>query len=53
MIPALTSRFKIMSLNIAERRQPQTAIRRRYQGNTVDFRVSAPSRFGEKVCCGC
>ena len=47
VIPALTSRFKIMAdLDIAERRQPQDGrIRRRYQGNTVDFRVSVlPSR---------
>ena len=52
VIPALTSRFKIMAdLDIAERRQPQDGrIRRRYQGNTVDFRVSVlPSRFGEKI----
>ena len=52
VIPALTSRFKILAdLDIAERRQPQDGrIRRRYQGNTVDFRVSVlPSRFGEKI----
>ena len=52
VIPALTSRFKIMAdLDIAERRLPQDGrIRRRFQGNTVDFRVSVlPSRFGEKI----
>ncbi|MEB3177368.1 MAG: GspE/PulE family protein, partial [Synechococcus sp.] len=52
VIPALTSRFKIMAdLDIAERRMPQDGrIRRRFQGNTVDFRVSVlPSRFGEKI----
>ncbi len=52
VIPALTSRFKIMAeLDIAERRQPQDGrIRRRFEGNTVDFRVSVlPSRFGEKI----
>lgn len=53
MIPAVTSRFKIMAeLDIAERRLPQDGrIRRRFQGRTVDFRVSSlPSRHGEKIC---
>jgi type IV pilus assembly protein PilB len=52
VIPALTSRFKIMAdLDIAERRLPQDGrIRRRYQGRTMDFRVNVlPSRFGEKI----
>jgi type IV pilus assembly protein PilB len=50
--PAVIARFKIMSdLDIAERRLPQDGkIRRIYQGNKVDFRVSTlPSRYGEKV----
>lgn len=53
VIPAVTSRFKIMAdLDIAERRLPQDGrIRRRFQGRTVDFRVSSlPSRHGEKIC---
>ena len=53
MIPAITSRFKIMAdLDIAERRLPQDGrIRRSFQGRTVDFRVSSlPSRHGEKIC---
>ena len=53
MIPAVTSRFKIMAeLDIAERRLPQDGrIRRRFHGRTVDFRVSSlPSRHGEKIC---
>ena len=53
MIPAITSRFKIMAeLDIAERRLPQDGrIRRRFRGRTVDFRVSSlPSRHGEKIC---
>ena len=53
VIPAITSRFKIMAdLDIAERRLPQDGrIRRRFQGRTVDFRVSSlPSRHGEKIC---
>ena len=52
VIPALTSRFKIMAdLDIAERRLPQDGrIRRHYKGRTVDFRVNVlPSRFGEKI----
>ncbi|MDI9640370.1 GspE/PulE family protein [Kamptonema cortianum] len=52
IIPALTSRFKIISnLDIAERRQAQDGrIRRVFQGRTVDFRVnSLPSRYGEKI----
>jgi type IV pilus assembly protein PilB len=47
LIPAITSRFKIMAdLDIAERRQAQDGrIRRQYKGRTVDFRVnSLPSR---------
>ena len=51
LIPAITSRFKIMAdLDIAERRQAQDGrIRRQYQGRIVDFRVnSLPSRYGEK-----
>ncbi len=53
LIPAITSRFKIMAdLDIAERRQAQDGrIRRQYKGRTVDFRVnSLPSRYGEKIC---
>jgi type IV pilus assembly protein PilB len=53
MVPAITSRFKIMAdLDIAERRLPQDGrIRRKYRGRTMDFRVSTlPSRHGEKVC---
>jgi type IV pilus assembly protein PilB len=53
IIPALTSRFKIMAdLDIAERRMPQDGkIRRSFQGRRVDFRVNTlPSRYGEKVC---
>ena len=52
MVPAVTSRFKIMAeLDIAERRLPQDGrIRRRFQNRTVDFRVnSLPSRYGEKI----
>jgi type IV pilus assembly protein PilB len=52
IIPAIVSRFKIIAdLDIAERRLPQDGrIRRKFQGRTVDFRVSTlPSRFGEKV----
>lgn len=53
LIPAITSRFKIMAdLDIAERRQAQDGrIRRQYKKRTVDFRVnSLPSRYGEKIC---
>ena len=53
LIPAITSRFKIMAdLDIAERRQAQDGrIRRNYKQRTVDFRVnSLPSRYGEKIC---
>ena len=53
LIPAITSRFKIMAdLDIAERRQAQDGrIRRQYKSRTVDFRVnSLPSRYGEKIC---
>jgi type IV pilus assembly protein PilB len=53
LIPAITSRFKIMAdLDIAERRQAQDGrIRRNYKERTVDFRVnSLPSRYGEKIC---
>jgi len=53
MVPAITSRFKIMAdLDIAERRLPQDGrIRRKYRGRTMDFRVSTlPTRHGEKVC---
>jgi len=53
LIPAITSRFKIMAdLDIAERRQAQDGrIRRQYKGRNVDFRVnSLPSRYGEKIC---
>ena len=52
MVPAVTSRFKIMAdLDIAERRIAQDGrIRRKFQNRTVDFRVnSLPSRFGEKI----
>ncbi|NDE37309.1 MAG: type II/IV secretion system protein, partial [Synechococcaceae bacterium WBA_2_066] len=52
LIPALTSRFKIMAdLDIAERRLAQDGrIRCGYRGRTVDFRInSMPSRFGEKL----
>ena len=52
VIPALTSRFKIMAdLDIAERRLAQDGrIRRNYKGRTVDFRLNVlPSRFGEKL----
>ena len=52
LIPAITSRFKIMAdLDIAERRLPQDGrIRRLYKGKKRDFRVSTlPSRHGEKV----
>ena len=52
MVPAVTSRFKIMAdLDIAERRIAQDGrIRRRFQNRTVDFRVnSLPSRYGEKI----
>jgi type IV pilus assembly protein PilB len=52
LIPAITSRFKIMAdLDIAERRLPQDGrIRRLYKGKKQDFRVSTlPSRHGEKV----
>lgn len=52
LIPAITSRFKIMAdLDIAERRLPQDGrIRRNFRGRTMDFRVSTlPSRHGEKV----
>ncbi len=53
LIPAITSRFKIMAdLDIAERRQAQDGrIRRKHKERTVDFRVnSLPSRYGEKIC---
>jgi type IV pilus assembly protein PilB len=52
VIPALTSRFKIMAdLDIAEKRLAQDGrIRRRYRNRTVDFRLNVlPSRFGEKL----
>ncbi|KPQ37813.1 MAG: GspE/PulE family protein [Phormidium sp.] len=52
IIPALTSRFKIISdMDIAERRQAQDGrIRRMFQGRAVDFRVNAlPTRYGEKI----
>ena len=52
IIPALTSRFKIISdMDIAERRQAQDGrIRRIFQGRAVDFRVNAlPTRYGEKI----
>jgi type IV pilus assembly protein PilB len=52
IIPALTSRFKIMAdLDIAERRQPQDGrIRRVLKKKKIDFRVNTlPSRFGEKI----
>ncbi|MGA1573735.1 MAG: GspE/PulE family protein [Vulcanococcus sp.] len=53
LTPAVTSRLKIMAdLDIAERRLPQDGrIRRRYQGQLFDLRVSTlPTRYGEKVC---
>jgi type IV pilus assembly protein PilB len=53
LIAAVTSRVKVMAdLDIAERRLPQDGrIRRSYQGNVFDLRVSTlPSRHGEKVC---
>ena len=52
LIPAITSRFKIMAdLDIAERRQAQDGrIRRKYKERAIDFRVnSLPSRYGEKI----
>ena len=52
LIPAITSRFKIMAdLDISERRQAQDGrIRRKYKERAIDFRVnSLPSRYGEKI----
>lgn len=52
IIPAVAARFKIMAeLDIAERRLPQDGrIRRMFNGNKIDFRVSSlPSRYGEKI----
>jgi type IV pilus assembly protein PilB len=51
-VPAIVSRIKIMSgLDIAEKRRPQDGrIRFKYEGRTVDIRVSVlPTDFGEKA----
>jgi general secretion pathway protein E len=51
MIPVITSRVKVMALDIAEKRVPQDGrISIALGGKAVDVRVSTlPARFGERV----